>query len=286
MLASLLLPLAEWDQAGCARDYAFWLAKKYRAHIHALAVIDIKNFEIPVLGTADGFMPSVVSPPIAESQALLDELGRLARERLDQFGRACGEAGVPCSTEVRTGIPGDVIAREAVAHDLVILSRTGHARSARDGEKGVDPLVSTVIRGSIRPVLVAGREFPKSGAVNNIMLAYDGSIHASRALSVVLELAGGPDVECTLCTVAHSEEAGQETLAAAETFLSNHGVTSRKKVVIGARASELLCGVISAAGTDILVMGAYGHSPIREMFFGCTTERILSHCDATVILQS
>jgi nucleotide-binding universal stress UspA family protein len=33
-------------------------------------------------------------------------------------------------------------------------------------------------------------------------------------------------------------------------------------------------------------MGAYGHSPIREVLFGSTTERILSHCSANVILQS
>jgi nucleotide-binding universal stress UspA family protein len=286
MLASILLPLAERGQAACARDYAFWLAKKFRAHIHAFEVIDIKNFEIPVLGTADGFMPSVVSPPIAESRMLLEELSGLAKERLDQFSRACGEKGISCTAEVRTGIPGEVIAREAVAHDLVILSRAGYARSARENGKGIDPLVSSVIRGSIRPVLVAGREFPKAGAVRNIMLAFDGSVHAARALSVVLELGAGPDIQCTICTVADTEEAGQETLAAAEAFLSHHGVSIQKKVMTGAKPSEQLCGIVSAAGTDILIMGAYGHSPIREMFFGSTTERILSHCDAAVILQS
>jgi hypothetical protein len=170
MLASILLPLAEWDQAG-AQEYAFWLAQRNRAHIQALAVIDIKAFEIPVLGAADGFMPSVVVPPIAESQALLDDLRALAHERLDQFAHISEERGVSCSTMVKTGMPGEVIAREAVAHDLVIMSRSGYSRSGKSEEKTVDPLVSSVIRGSIRPVLVAGRRLAETGAIRSVMVA-------------------------------------------------------------------------------------------------------------------
>lgn len=286
MLASILLPLPEWSSATQAHDYAFWLAKKSGGHVHALAVINVKSFEIPVLGTADGFMPSVVSPPVAESQALLDELTRLARERTDQFVRTCEEKKIHCSAEIRTGIPGDVIAREAVAHDIVVMSRLGYTRAAKGAEKGIDPLVSSVIRGSIRPVLVAGREFPKSGAIRSLMVAFDGSIHAARALSVAVELGAGPGVGCWLATIAPAQEAGEETLAPAEAFLYHHGVVPKKKVVIGSKPSDLICDIVGAAGVDILIMGAYGRSPIREVFFGSTTERVLSHCEATVILQS
>ena len=44
--------------------------------------------------------------------------------------------------------------------------------------------------------------------------------------------------------------------------------------------------LIPSLKADILIMGAYGHSPIREVLFGSTTERILSSCTANVILQS
>jgi nucleotide-binding universal stress UspA family protein len=118
------------------------------------------------------------------------------------------------------------------------------------------------------------------------MAAFDGSSHAARALTPAAELSALFGLECQLVCVAPTEEAGEEVLAPAEAFLYHHGITPKKKVVIGSKASELLCDVAAAAGTDILVMGAYGHSPIREMFFGCTTERVLSHCEATVILQS
>lgn len=286
MLASILLPLADWPYLARAENYAFWLAKGGRSHIHALAAIDIKSFEIPVLGTADGFMPSVVSPPVAESQALIDELTRLAKERIDQFARACEERKLSCSTEIKTGIPDDVIAREAIAHDIIVMSRAGYARVSKSDEKWVDPLVCSVVRESVRPVLVAGNEFPANGTIRTLMVAFDGSIHAVRSLTIASELAVSYAIECSLVTVAPTEEAGQEILAPAESFLCHHGVTPKKKVVIGLKASESLCSLVSTAGADILIMGAYGHSPVREMFCGSTTERVLSHCETTVILQS
>jgi nucleotide-binding universal stress UspA family protein len=79
---------------------------------------------------------------------------------------------------------------------------------------------------------------------------------------------------------------GQEILSPAEGFLSHHGIISKKQVVISSKPSDVICGLAASGGADILVMGAYGHSPIREVLFGSTTERILSHCAANVILQS
>jgi nucleotide-binding universal stress UspA family protein len=286
MLASILLPLAESPQSAHAQDYAFWLAKKCGGRVQGLAIIDVKSFEIPVLGTADGLMPSVVSPPVAESRALLEELTRMAGNRADRFARAGAEGGVSCSTEVRTGIPSDVIAQESIAHDLVIMARSGYGRAPKSDEAQVDSLVSAVIRSSIRPVLVAGRAFPASGAIRSMIVAFDGSVHAARALSVAAELGAGLGLECLLATIAPAEEVGEEILAPAAAFLRHHGVLPKKKIVVGSKPSEWLCGIASEAGSNILIMGAYGHSPIREVLFGSTTERVLNHCDATVILQS
>lgn len=286
MFASVLLPLADWSQPGSAWDYAFWLAAKGGGRIHALAVIDVKAFEVPVLGTADGFMPSVVSPPIAESQALLENLTKLAGERLGQFADVCRQKNLPYSTAIRTGIPVDVITREAIAHDIVVISRTGHAGTEKSEERSVDPLVSGVIRGSIRPVLVAGKTFPSSRPITSMMIAFDGSTHAGRVLNVAVGLGKHYGIECILAVIAPTQEAGAEILGPAEAFLANHGLQPKKKVIPGSKASELLCDIVAEAGTDILLMGAYGHSPIREMLFGCTTERVLAHCGATVILQS
>ena len=285
MIRSILLALAETPYNASAKDYALWLAKKEGGHIHALAVIDIAAFETPVLGTADGLMPSVVTPPLKESQSLMNDLMTMARERLDRFAAECESKGVAFSTEVKTGIPGEVISRTGIAHDIVLVSRTGYNRVA-NAQENVDALVAPVIRNSVRPVLVAGSQFREESDIQNILVAYDGSSHAARALSVAAELAPRPGVHCTLITVAHSEEIGWDILSPAEAFLFHHGVEPEKKVVVGTKPSTVICNLVESGRVDIVVMGAYGHSPIREVLFGSTTERILAHCAANVILQS
>jgi nucleotide-binding universal stress UspA family protein len=278
MVKSILLPLLEGSTSGSAREYAFWLAQKQAGQIHGLGLIDVKSFEIPVLGTPDGFMPAVVTPPLQESQRLLNEMSAQARERLEQLGKECASEGIPCSTDLRIGIPGEIVTREAVAHDIVVLARANYGVPER-----LDALVPGVIRGSIRPVLVAGGSFRN---IRHILIAYDGSIHAARALLIAAELGALAEIRSTLVNVSGSEEAGQETLAPAEAYLSHHGVTPRKKVLAGTRASDLICEIVTSSEADLLVMGAYGHSPIREMIFGSTTERVLSHCGSSVVLQS
>ncbi len=285
MIRSILLALAEAPYDASAKNYAFWLAHKEDSHIHALVVIDIAVFETPVLGTADGLMPSVLTPPLKESQSLMKDLMAKAKERLDQFAAQCASRGIPCSTEVKTGIPGDVISRTAIAHDIVLVSRNGYNRVA-NAKETVDALVAPVIRNSVRPVLVAGSEFRDGSDIQNILVAYDGSNHAARALLVAAELAARPGIHCTLITVAHSEDIGWDILAPAEAFLFHHGVEPQKKVVVSSKPSTVICGLVESGRIDIVVMGAYGHSPIREVLFGSTTERILSHCAANVILQS
>jgi nucleotide-binding universal stress UspA family protein len=254
MIRSILLPLAEGPLAANARDFALWLANKEGSRIHVLAVIDLKAFEIPVLGTPDGFMPSVVTPPLQESQSLLEEMTAAAKERLEAFAQECAAREISCSTDIRTGIPAEVMAKTAIAHDIVVMSRSGYSRIS-DAPSRMDVVVPQVVRSSIRPVLVAGSKPREGKDVQNILVAFDGSMHAGRALLVAAELGARPGVQCTL-------------------------------VAIGSKPSELICGIVTSTRTDILIMGAYGHSPVREMLFGSTTERVLSHCGTTVILQS
>jgi len=283
MIRSILVPIGEGPGADRALECACWLARKEGGVVRGLAVIDIKSFEIPVLGAPDGFMPSVVTPPIAESRSLMEELTASARERLDRLAAECAARGIRCLTESRTGIPAEVILRETVAHDLVVLSPSGYARASAPASR-LDSLVAHVIRGSVRPVLVAGP--PPGGDIRQIVIAFDGSSHAARTLPVAAELAGRPGAACTLLNVAASEDSGSDVLAPAEAFLAAHGLSPETVVAVSGRPAEAICDLVTRRKADLLIMGAFGHSPVREMLFGSTTERVLANCPTSVILQS
>jgi len=285
MIRSILLPLAESAQNFDAKDYAFWLAQKEGSQIHALAVIDIKAYEMPVIGTPDSFMPSAMTPGLEESQSLIEEASVAAKERLEQFAKECEAKNILCSTDLRTGAPDDIIARCAIAHDIIIMARFG-IRHVSSEHQRPDPLVSHVIRNSIRPVLVVGRPISEKGSNLTIMAAYDGSMHAGRSLLVAAELGSRPGVRCLLATIASSEDIGKDLSGPAEAFLCHHGVTPHKRVVVSSKPSDVICGLAASENVDIVIMGAYGHGPIREMLFGSNTERVITHCNSNIILQS
>jgi nucleotide-binding universal stress UspA family protein len=69
-------------------------------------------------------------------------------------------------------------------------------------------------------------------------------------------------------------------------YLCHRGLTPEKQAKVSSKPSELICEMVKDGGVDLLIMGAYGHSPIREVLFGSTTEHILANCKANVILQS
>jgi nucleotide-binding universal stress UspA family protein len=284
MIRSSLLVLAESPHDAGAKNYAFWLAKKEGSHIHALAVVDMTAFEIPVLSSAEGMMPSISLSPLAEGQALIDELVASARKRLDLFAGQCVDRGISFSSDIQTGIPEDIICNSAIAHDIVIISRSGYRRG--QSQTGVESLIAPVIRNSIRPVLVAGAEFKEAGDIHRILVTFDGSRHAARVLPAVAELAARPGVECTLVTIASSKEQGQETLEPAESFLRHHGIVPHKEIVLSSKPSEEISKLAASGTVDLLIMGAYGHNHFREMIFGSTTERILANCKINVILQA
>lgn len=285
MIRSILLALANGPGDDSAKNSAFWLARKEESHVHGLAVIDITAFEIPMIGSPDGFMPSVVPHSFRESQDLMQEMNSKCRQRLDRFADQCAARGISCSTETSTGIPPDTIRHAGIAHDIIVVSRSGYGSGA-DAKEAVDALVAPVIRNSVRPVLVAGTEFSEESDIRNILVAYDGSQHSARALSVAAELGSRPGTHCTLLSVVPTEDAGPEIVSPAESFLEHHGIAVDTRIEISAKPSAVVSDYVLSGKVDLLIMGAYGHSPIREVIFGSTTEQILSHCTISVILQS
>ena len=285
MIRSILFAFAEDPYNSGAKNFAFWLSSKAGSHIHALSIIDIAAFEVAVMGSPDGFMPQVMTPPVKESRQLMKELNESAAAGLDAFSAQCSARGISISTEIKSGIPGELIGKSAAAHDILVVSRAGYDRFASQSDL-LDSNIGQIIRNSVRPVLVAGREFDDDGEVRSIAVAYDGSKHAAQSLLVATELASRPGVNCRLINIAASQEEGEEVLAPAEAFLRHHGIVPTKQVVVHAKPSEVICDLASGKDVDLLIMGAYGRRAIREVLFGSTTEKVLAHSSVNVLLQS
>lgn len=194
---------------------------------------------------------------------------------------------------------GEQIIREAGVTDVTALHRHGgvietilereeNARLVVIGRRGVDhefatdhigSMIERVIRSSVKPVLIVSRNYVEP---DHVVFAYDASPAAKRALQ---RLANSPlfgDLPVTIVMAEASGDAKRAALAEAEAaFAPDHPVTT---VMDPGKVGQVIPRVIAAANNPLLLMGAYGHSPIRNLIVGSTTSEMIRTVHVPVLL--
>jgi nucleotide-binding universal stress UspA family protein len=274
-LCDILVHLDASPRARIRLDLAVALARQHRAHLTALHVIDVA---LPVMAMGDGG-----GAVIAE---LMEQMRQTALKAGAQLQAAFQEA------IRREGIMGDWRQVEGSAAELVAL----HGRYADllvlgqdDPESDHAGLLEAVLFDSGRPVLAipfAGT-FPQIG--RRVLVGWNASREASRAVHDALPLLAKAESACVFLANpkrglgAHGEEPGADIAR----HLARHGlkVEVAKAVADDVADSALLLNHASDMGADLLVMGAYGHSRLREFILGGVTRSLLREMTVPVLLS-
>lgn len=270
------------DYAAGVCDVAAWAAGRLNTSVELLHVIQRKD-AVASRHDLSGAIGLGVKSELLEELTKIDEAeGRLAIERgrlLLKSGeerlRASGVDQV--STLARHGgIVEAIVEREADA-DLVVIGKRG-ASSAFAAEH-LGSKVERVVRASIRPVLVATKEHR---TIDTAVLAFDGSPASNR----VLALSASPlfdDMAIQVVMVGPSDRAHRDELRGAEDRLPGRREMTTTHLLQG-RAEHAIAEHIRALPNALLVMGAYGHSPLRELIVGSTTTALVRTAQAPVLL--
>ena len=165
--------------------------------------------------------------------------------------------------------PVEALARAARLADVAVLSRSG-------GLAGELALVSHT------PVLALGDDAPLAMPLGKVCVAWDGGDEAAIALrGAVPLLAGCESVE--LLTVA--EKPGGFPPTDALRYLSRHWVKAElQELQRRGSTEETLAVAVGQAGADLLVMGAFGHSRVRQFLFGGVTRYFLEEAQSPPLL--
>jgi nucleotide-binding universal stress UspA family protein len=278
MIKSLLVFTDGSDHATAATTHALQLAGQLKARLAACHILDTRTLEGPLLADISGWLGAQpYGAQVAQFRTLLEQRGRAV---LEAFSQASEAAGLDTSTLLRTGLPARVILDEEAHAELIVLGQRGE-HAEQTGEL-IGSTVERVIRHSIKPCLVTPATVHP---VRRIMAAFDGSDVSSKALHEAIELALALAVPLVLLTVAeeHDDEQaravvedGMQLVRAHECAAAHLVVEGRPDQVILAQAAELEC--------DLIVLGAYGHSRIREMILGSTTQNLVARSHVPVLL--
>lgn len=274
MIRRILVPTDGSDFAAIGVRYAAALAKRCSAALLGLHVVDIRLLEGPFLRDVSA---SLGTAPYVNYQGnialILEERGKTA---LDACRRVCEEAGVPCETALLTGVVARGIIEKAELCDLVVMGRGGEHSEWLDGLVG--STTEAVVRRTTQPVLVTGTDTP---GTRLFLVAYDGSHHARRALQTAAAISSQWEVPFRVLVVG--ERKADALIEEARSYLQTHAAQAEYAEETG-DPSETIVSYAAEHGVDLIIMGAFGHSKVRELVVGSTTAYAINHAPCPLLL--
>lgn len=275
MIKDVVASLSLDDEAGVVINYSLSVAVAFEAHIAGVAFI----YEPTIPGSVfDGAAPAMIETLRAEAE----QAGKAMQSRFDEAVR---RAGVSSESHLLEGGPGraaSLFGQVARHFDLAIV-----AQPRPDGTFPDDAVLEDVLFHSGRPVLVVPYAHRAPLQLDRIMVCWDGSRAAVRAIADSLPfLQRGKTIE--IVTVSASEEAEDELPGFDMAHhLARHGITVQLKNLVSGSAdtTNTILSYAADRSADLIVMGGYGHSRLREFVLGGVTRGMLASLTVPTLMS-
>ncbi|PKO79815.1 MAG: universal stress protein [Betaproteobacteria bacterium HGW-Betaproteobacteria-13] len=253
--------------ADTVADYAAWAATRMDAPLEFLHVID----RHPELGSGDDHSGAIgfnaqeqLLHTLSDKDAALSraarEQGRIFLNRLRERAIA---AGVPApDMRQRHGALDDTLAEQEDGVRMFVFGRRG--ASAETSSQSIGSNVERVVRALHKPALTVTEGFSEP---RRILIAFDGVEMVAnsplfRGLPIHLLMSG------------KESQSAPKQLEWAKNTLEAAGFEAPASLIPG-DAEQVIEKTVKAQAIDLLIMGAYAHSPLRSLLFGSKTTDLL-----------
>jgi nucleotide-binding universal stress UspA family protein len=234
----------------------------------------------PTAASFEGGMSTPVPLPQDELEEENDKVkaeGDVIRTTFEQATKD----KVPNATMVTVrGNVNEILIAEARAADLVVMGKRG--RNDPPDSKKAGPTTEAIIHDALRPVLVVPEHGNTDGGA---LFAYDGSAGVQRVVVPGTILAKAKGQGATVITVGDDEAKANTLQGLIRKYLQAHGIDGVYQVVRGKPALQIV-EAAQANNSGMIVMGAFGHGPIRQLVFGSATLSVLEHTPCPVLLMA
>lgn len=226
---------------------------------------------------------------VDQRTALLDEYARLDEQHA-KLAKAKGRAlletakgiieaeGVRAETRLRHGDLLQALADFEKDARMVVIGKRGEAADFARLHLGSN--LERVARSSTRPILVAARSY---APFDRFLIAYDGGRSANRAVEFAAESGLLKGLKATILSVGADTAENRSRLDAPARRMREAGFEVEGLLAPG-EPDEVIGAHVETRGIGLLVMGAYGHSRIRNLVIGSTTEAMVRRCKVPVLM--
>jgi nucleotide-binding universal stress UspA family protein len=275
MLKSILIGLDGSAYSTAAVELGIRWARRFDAFLVGLGVIDEPTIRGPEPVPLGGVYYKHHRDDVRMHEAQVK-----VEQFLERFALRCAEAGVPSKLLEDVGPPWEQILVEAQRYDLILLGQQTYFHF--ETQQSPCETLHKVLKNSPRPVVTAPE---KLGGGSAILVAYDGSLQAARALQAFQAsgLHEGQDVHVVSVAEDHTEAARHADRAVE--FLRFHDIKAVAHPLASlARPAEVILEQVRQRDAGLLVMGAYGQPTLREFFLGSVTKTMLKETTIPLFL--
>ena len=262
-------------------DYAAWIASAIGAPLKLLHNIERGN--VPAVADLTG------SIGLGSQEELLEELTSLEEQRarlMVQQGKlmlqaARERAEMAGVQQVETCQRHDSLTDTLIEleDDIRVLVLGIRGEEHGDSQVGLGTQLETVVRSLHKPILVVNQDFETP---RNVMLAFDGSEAARKALAMVASSPLFREVSCHLVNVGDPDKA-ESLLAEAGAELRQAGIEVTANHLAG-KTVDALVEYQREYDIDLTVMGAFSHNRLRDLLMGSITAKMLLNTKQPLLL--
>jgi nucleotide-binding universal stress UspA family protein len=264
MIKDAILNLAIETNQDATIDYAVSVARAFEAH---LAGVAFAYEPVPSAMLIDDVPPAWLDEIRRKAAADADS----AAARFEEVARRAGISAQALHTNATFDGTADLFGRMARRFDLAIVRQSEPERNTP-----ASLIIEAALFEAGRPVLVVPYIQKAQIELGRVMVCWDGSRSAARAVGDAmpfLQRAGTVEV------VVVDEHGKSDELPGADvaTHVARHGVAVELKEIVapGVNVASVLLSHAAESSADFLVLGAYGHSRLREFILGGVTRSIL-----------
>lgn len=275
----LLVVLDAGPAAGDRIELAAALAERFAAHL-----VGLYSLPIPQPPRELGYFdPAMLDAFFAAERERARDAANKMRE---QFEHATRLRGV--SAEWRL-VPEGAEADPALHARYADLAILGQLDPDRGDAEAIGSRPEQVALASGRPILVVPYARPFENVGGRIVVGWSATREAARAVSDAMPLLTAAEAVTVLTIDAREARRGHGALPGADisVHLARHGVKVAVEQTISADLSvgDVLLSRAADLGADLLVMGAYGHSRLRELVLGGATRTLLRSMTIPVLMS-
>lgn len=265
MIKDIVVDLQLGEAGGPAGDYAVSLATTFAAHITGIAFVYDAIFPESAMG--------YISPAAVDKQREDNEAEAAAA--VNRFAAAAARAGIsaePLTLNADLANIGSQFSRIARHFDFAVVGQAEPGKSAIQ-----ETIVESTLFDAGRPVIMVPYIQKAPLKLDNVMVCWDGSRPAARAIADALPLLKrAKRVEVVIIT---NDWGKQTEIEGADIgrHLAHHELNVEVERIAGGDVdiADVLLSHASDSDADFMVMGGYGHSRMREFVLGGATRGIL-----------